>query len=65
MVRDLAQEQLLCVYPDGPRLGLEWFAIAQRVFFAPDLDLGSREGLSQGGKILGCVLASVGHPIRL
>jgi hypothetical protein len=44
-VRDLAQERLLlCVHPDGSRLGLEQSAMAQRVFFAADLDLASREG---------------------
>jgi hypothetical protein len=67
-VRDLAQERLLlCVRPDGPRLGLRWSAMAQRVFFffAADLDLASREGPCWGGENVGCVLTSVGHPRRL
>jgi hypothetical protein len=63
-VRDLAQERLLCVRPDGPRLGLGRSAMAQRVFFAADLDLASREGLRRGGEIVGCILASAGHPRR-
>jgi hypothetical protein len=41
-------------------------AMAQRVFFfAADLDLTFREGPRRGGEIVGCVLASVGHPRRL
>jgi hypothetical protein len=50
MDRNLAQERLLlCIRPDGPRLGLGRFAMAQRVFFfAADLDLASREGPRRG-----------------
>jgi hypothetical protein len=41
-------------------------AMVQRVFFlAADLDLASREGPRRGGEIVGCVLASAGHPRRL
>jgi hypothetical protein len=67
MDRNLAQERLLlCIRPDGPRLGLGRFAMAQRVFFfAADLDLASQEGPRRGGEILGCVLASAGHPRNL
>jgi hypothetical protein len=56
-VYDLAQERLLlCVRPDGPRLGLGRFVMAQRVFFfAADLDLASREGPRRRGEIVGCV----------
>jgi hypothetical protein len=34
------------------------------VFFAADLDLTSQEGSRRGREILGCVLASAGHPRR-
>jgi hypothetical protein len=63
----LAQERLLlCVHLNGPRLGLGRSTMAQRVFFfVADLDLTSREGPRRGGEIVGCVLASVGHPRRL
>jgi hypothetical protein len=42
-IRDLAQGRLLlCVRPDGLRLGLGRSVMAQRVFFfAADLDLAS------------------------
>jgi hypothetical protein len=61
-----AAATLLYVCPDGPRLGLGRSAMAQRVFFfAADLDLASREGPRRGGEIVGCVLASTGHTIRL
>jgi hypothetical protein len=66
--RDLAEERLLlCIRPDGPRLELERSAMAQRVFFfaAADLYLVFREAPCRGVEILGCVLASVGHPKRL
>jgi hypothetical protein len=65
-VRDLAQERLLfCVRLYGPRLGLGWSVMAQMVFFAADLDLASREGPRRGEEIVGCVLASAGHPRHL
>jgi hypothetical protein len=52
--------------PDGPRLGLECSAVAQRVvFFEADLDLASRKGPRRGGEILGCVLVLAGNPRRL
>jgi hypothetical protein len=60
---DLAQEWLLYVRLDGPRLGLGRFAIAQSVvFFAADLDLTSREGPHQGGEILECF--GVSSPLK-
>jgi hypothetical protein len=62
----LAQERLLlCVRPDSPCLGLGWSAMAQRVVFVTtDLYIASRERPRRGGEILGCVLASAGHPRR-
>jgi hypothetical protein len=51
---------------NDPCLGLGRSAMAQTVFFAAaDLDLAFREGPRRGGEILGCVLASSGHPKRL
>jgi hypothetical protein len=56
---------------DGPRPGVGATpplrtsgrsTMAQRVFFAAGLDLASREGPRRGGEIIGCVLASAGHP---
>jgi hypothetical protein len=40
-------------------------AMAQRVLFAAGLDLVSRKGPHRGGEILGCALASPGHPRHL